>query len=461
MSLHAIAGLAGLNLLVLGAGAGVLWTVRGWASWADAARLCGVAYMLGLAVVGCLLVLELVAGIPFGLVAILLTTLGTALLGLLGGWKLGRRAPARPHLRAAGADRPVVVSALGVAGAVLLLEALFRKARIAGLFEWDAMAFWVPKAKAIYFLHGLDEQFFTSLPGASYPPLVPALEASGFTFMGADDAVTLHLLPWFALAGFLAATAGLLLQRRVSPAIVWPCVLLVAVTPRVVASALDPGADMLLDYFVSLAALLLALWLLERERWQIVLAGVFLAAAMLTKREGALLAACLSIAACAASWRERRRIWPIVAATAALAFAVSVPWRVWFRVRGIGGEGAEAGGLGLFDHLDRVWPSLELTLRVAFDPARWLVVLPLALVAMAMAALAGASVLSRFAGAFTVLAIGGFTWVIWAFPSIPVTANASLNPIVRLTGGLVLVFAGLLPLLLHVAWLGREKGGGG
>ena len=66
-----------------------------------------------------------------------------------------------------------IVAAVGIALTVLFVEALFRRARLSGLYNWDAWAFWVPKGKAIYFFGGLDEGFFTSLPGSSYPPLVP------------------------------------------------------------------------------------------------------------------------------------------------------------------------------------------------------------------------------------------------------------------------------------------------
>ena len=54
-----------------------------------------------------------------------------------------------------------------------------------GLYWFDAWSFWVPKAKAIYFFGGLDEEFFTELPGASYPLLVPVLDAAAFHAMGA------------------------------------------------------------------------------------------------------------------------------------------------------------------------------------------------------------------------------------------------------------------------------------
>ena len=102
----------------------------------------------------------------------------------------------------------VLVSAGGVALTGLLLEALFRSARLQSLQAYDAWAFWVPKAKAIYFFGGLDAQVFTTFPGPTYPPLIPILDAAAFHAMGGVDVVTLHLQYWFLVVGAVAAVAG-------------------------------------------------------------------------------------------------------------------------------------------------------------------------------------------------------------------------------------------------------------
>mgnify|MGYP003439602432 CR=1 FL=1 len=79
--------------------------------------------------------------------------------------------------RAPGPLSRFLVHAFGIAASGVLLVAAFRSARLAGLYEWDGWAFWVPKAEAIYYLGRLDAQFFTLLPGSSYPPLLPVLNA--------------------------------------------------------------------------------------------------------------------------------------------------------------------------------------------------------------------------------------------------------------------------------------------
>ena len=50
MTLRALAGLAGFNVLVLGLGSAVLWGIRGWRWWTEFVRLVGIAYLLGLSV---------------------------------------------------------------------------------------------------------------------------------------------------------------------------------------------------------------------------------------------------------------------------------------------------------------------------------------------------------------------------------------------------------------------------
>ena len=446
MSLRSLFGLALLNGFVLVVGVSLLYGLRGYRSAVELARLLGLSYLVGLAALGVSFTLELVAAVPFSLATILATGGLLAVAGVALGRALGRpwslRLGPRPHLG--------LVGAIGAALVVVYLEALFRAGRLNALSAWDAWAFWVPKAKAIYFFGGLDEQFFRELPGATYPPIVPALEATAFHFMGSADVVTLHLQFWFFLAGFVATVAGVL-APCVPELLLWPFLLLVLVAPRVVLRTLDPQADFLLDYFFVAAALLVALWLHERERWQLVSASLFLAAAMLTKREGQLLAACIVAAALLASGRERRRAWPPLLA--------GVPWRIWFTSRHLQGEFPQIGLLGLFDHRERALPALRSVLSTVVDYDLWLIVLPLLGVAMALAFVAGSRLLASYVGLLVVLMVAGMTWVLWSFVEfhLPFVQDERVNPIVRLTASLVLLAAALLPLLLQAALSARAE----
>jgi hypothetical protein len=443
VTIGAIAGLVALNLSLIVVGTAALFALRGLRSWNEAVRLAGVAYMLGVALCGVVFVFELVVDLPFSLASILATEAGLAVAALLIGRGLGRTRPTgRLLLR-----RPSLLTLVIGALPVVYFEALFRSGRLAGLYEFDGWAFWVPKAKAIYFFGGLDHQFFAELPGPSYPPLVPAFEAAAFHFMGSPDVVTLHLQFWFFLVGFVAAVAGLL-SPRVSPVFLWPPLLLLLATPHVIRYALQTEGDFLLDELLALAALLIALWLVEQRSWHLAAATVLLAAGMSTKREGYLLAACIIVAALAASWTAPRSMWPRLALIGVIAVVLTIPWRVLLAVRGLPGGGPEAGGTGLFSHLDRAWPSFRLALSTLFDFDIWLLIAPLGLLAIVVALVSGTRQLSLYAFALFALAIVAFAWTTWAFPSLPITKDPALNPMPRLTGGLVFPLSAMLPVLL-------------
>ena len=448
MTLRAIAGVALFDLFQLAVGMCLLLVLRGWRTWGELAHLAGLAYLLGVAATGVAFTLELVVGIDLSLLTVLVTGALLAAGGVGIGLELGRRLPRRPSPVLPKGSLLVAVPA---ALSIVCLEAFFRAGRLAALTEFDAWSFWVPKAKAIYYYGGLDGQFFRELPGPAYPPLVPAHEAAAFQFIGSADVVTLHLLFWSLLVGFVVAVAGLL-RQRVRGLLVWPPLLLLLVTPHVLGYALQAQADFLLDELLAVAGLLLGLWLLERQAWQLVSAGVLLAAEMSTKREGYLLAACVLVAALAASVRELRTAWPRLALTGAAAVAMTLPWRIHLATRDLGGGGPEAGGFGLFSHLGRASPSLRLALSTMFDYQVWLVVAPLALVSVALALLAGARRIGVFAGLAFILLTAGFTWITWSFPSLPITKEAALNPIVRVTGSLILLSVALMPLQLAAAW---------
>jgi hypothetical protein len=445
MTAGAILSLTALNLWLLVVGLGVLFGLRGWTSWGEPARLAGLAYMLGLATSGLVWVWQLVVGIDMSVFTVLVTGVLLGLGGVGVGLARGYRFPRLP--RPAVPAPPSVLAAIGAGVTTVYLLGLFRSGRLAGLYEFDAWAFWVPKAMAISFFGGLDEQFFRELPGQSYPPLVPALESASFSFMGSTDAVTLHLQLWFITVGFVAAVVGLL-SRRVAPLLLWPPFVLLLVTPHFVVYALQPQADFLLDEFFALAVLLVALWIVDGELWQLAGAAILTAAAMSTKREGYVLALCLLLAALLVA----RRSWRLLLLAGAFAALTTVPWRVFLAARDLSGGGPEAGGTGLLSNFDRAWPSLRLALSTVFDFNIWLIVLPLLLVALTIGFTAEDRRLPTFVSVFVLLCVAALTWSTWAFPSLPVTKEAALNPIVRFSGALIVSAAVLIPLLLVRPW---------
>jgi len=447
MSWGAILGLVGLNAWFLLVGVFVLFALHGWRSWAELARLCGVAYVLGVAAISVLLVWALIVTVPFSVATVIGAGVLVGLVSVGAGIRLGRRLPPRPQVRLPAWS---LVAAVPAALVAVECEAQFRAGRLASLTEFDGWFFWVAKARAIFAFHDLDPQFFRELPHHGYPPLVPTLEAAAMRFMGSADVVTLHLQFWFLLVGFVAALVGLL-APRVRPVFLWPVLVLVLVTPRVSGYALQAQADFLLEELLAVAALLVGLWLADRSDWELVAATILLAAAMLSKREGVLFGACIVLAALGATWRQRRTAWPRLVGVGLVAAAATLPWWILLHVRGLGAETPEAGGVGLLSHLDLAWPSLKLTFSTLFDYHQWLVVAPVAVLAIAGAYAAGARRMPLYAVLLFVFGIAALTYSSWSFPSIPIT-KAPINPIIRLTGWLVLVTPAVIPLVLHEGW---------
>jgi hypothetical protein len=454
VTLRAIGGLVALNAAFAVMGLTFLWALRGFARWADVLLLTGLGYMLGLGAFCVVWTELLILGVPFGGWGIVLTLVVGCAVGCTGAALLQRPWPGGDSTSSGRPLSPAALlwTAVGVALVGLFLEALFRSARLQSLQAFDAWAFWVPKAKAIYFFGGLDEQVFTTSAGPAYPPLVPILDAAAFHAMGAADTVTFHLQYWFVVAAAVTAIAGCL-YRRVPAWFLWPSLLLVLVVPRFGERLMTPQGDVLVDLLFVLGALLLALWLVDRHGWRLAGAAVLFAAATLTKREGLLFAATAILVALAASWSRRREAWPRLGAVAAVVVAAAIPWRLWYRSRDIAGEAPP--DLGLSAAFDRAVDSFRLSLDVLFDDSRWSIV-PVVLGLLVVAALMwGDRRLAIFSGGVVVLLFLGGAWVTYSYPTLPITQNEALNPIVRYTGSIVLFSSVAIPLLLGSIWRGR------
>ncbi len=447
MSWHSLGGLVALNLLFLVAGAGVLWGIRGWQSWGELLRLGGVAYLLGVATVSIAATEVLVAGGGVSIPVVLVLACAIAAGGVALGYALSRPWPRRWTAGEAQREPLLLVAALFAGIAAVVLAALFRSAVFYGLYEYDSWAFWTYKAKAIYELGGLDVELLRSLPGQTYPLLVPALEAMDFHFMGSADDVTLHVQFWFLTAGFLGAAAGLL-RPRVPLALVTPALALIVLTPTFREASVHALADLPLDYFFVAAALASVLWLERREPWLLAAFAVLLSAAMSTKREGQLLAACLVAGLAVASVRQWRRTWLLLFVAAAGAFLATLPWRIWWTSHGFRGETPETELGELWAHRSRIFPALRLVLELVFDEGRWLILVPLAIAcAVALLLLRRGRRIALVYVVTALLATAGFTWITWAIDVLP-TNPSDQTPIPRAVGAIALLSAAFSPLML-------------
>jgi hypothetical protein len=454
VSSSALAGLFALNALYLICGLVLLWLVRGFATWLELARLAGLAYFVGLSGVGLAWTLLLIAGAPFGRWTIVVVPVAIVAGSSLLGRRVGRTLPGRPQI---DVRRTHFVAAVGIAATGVFFEALFRASRLAGVYWWDAWSFWLPKAKALYHFGEIDVHFFTTLPGPSYPPLIPVLDAAAFHAMGGTDVVTLHVQYWLFGVAFVWGLAGLLAER--TPAwILWPFVLVALVAPRIGRHMFVSEADLFLDFLFVLAAVLVAYWLHDSARWQLVVATLLMSGMVMTKREGLLLAGVVLVAALVASAREWRYTAPRIGLAALAVVAVALPWRVWYLANGAEGEGA---GAELVPDTGRLWPSLRLAFDVLFSSGYWSVAVAAMVGAVVLGLVVESYRLAAFFGVLVTLVTLGGGWFTWAIEDLPITQEAGGNPIVRYMGAAALACIAAGPLLLAAAWRVANANEGG
>jgi hypothetical protein len=348
-------------------------------------------------------------------------------------------------------------AAAGAGGLVLVfsLVELCRRALSSGPFNNDVWAFWLPKAKTIAYFGGLDLHVggFTSYPHADYPPLAPATEATSFRFMHAVDPLLLPIQHWVLAVGFFGALVALL-GGRVRPAILWPSLAMLSLVPvfdNFVGSAL--GEEPLVELF-ALAVAAAAVWLLDPDPRSAALCGLFLAAAVLTKNEGAMLAVALLVMLIATG-RPRRR-WRTLAALVAAPALAFVSWQIWLSANHVAVVDRDFKLQDVFhfgylsDRTDRLRIALGAMPRTLFDPANLLLSVPLALALIALLLVTGRSHrLALFSLGTIVLSFFGYALIYWiGKPDIHFYLDSTA---VRLMTDVALAGAVLFPLLLTEA----------
>ena len=431
-----VLGVLALNLLFLVGGSGVVWGIRGFATWSEWASLAGIAYVCGLsavAVVGTFVPMyggRLSAGVILVLVA------GVGIAGIAIGIAKRRPLPTR-----GGAHTAVdLVALVPTAVTVLMLGVFFRVAHIQPMTSWDAWGFWTTKAKAIYFFGGIDPTIFRQT-WPSYPLLVPVLDAMNFRFMGSADTTALGVQWWLLAVGFVWAVAGLL--RRVAPPwITWVFLALVVSVPQLDDRLLERTADWPLDLFFGLAACALLVWIVTSETWLLTVFGLMLAATLVTKREGQLLAVCLVLAGVLAAGARSRRTWLGVVGVGMLSYVPAALWRLWWTSRHWPADTPPGGLLhATFANIGYAPQGFHLVAQLLFDYHLWLGVTPLALAAaLACLALRDRTPAVFFLAAF-LLTFLSWSWENWAYVTegFPITPDPSLNPTNRTVASLVIL----------------------
>ena len=364
------------NALFLVAGIGVR-RLLGSTHGSGGPSSVALTYLVGVASFGVLAQLLLVVGLSLTRAEAVAVGLVLFAVGLL---RRPRPAPRPTSPRLSGRETLLML----IAGA--LVVALAVRSLYEPLTSWDAWAFWIPKAKSIVLLNGLDSDFFAAptTANADYPLLLPAVEAADFRFIGHFDTQIIHLQFWLILVGFLGALPALL-RDQVRAMLLRSAVVVLASVPSLALHAESAYADVPLAVFVALAGVLGWRWLLLRDRVALSLLVVFAAAAMATKVEGRLFVAALVASLAVLAARDSfRRSAEVLGAGVAAALVGVLPWALWVHVNHVhGAYHADFAGLGR--HAGRIAPAAASLLGHGLDPLEWLVVVPASAAALLLA----------------------------------------------------------------------------
>jgi hypothetical protein len=443
MSSHAIALLAA-NVLYLAAGAGVTRAIGVWRTPRGLIRSIGLAYLAGVAATGVTLQLLLVLGLRFGWLMVVGTPIVLAASGCLRSRATDPPAAQwRPSLQ--------VLPQMAITAAMTALMAVDLWFQPLG--KWDAWAQWTAKARVIYFFHGLAPSILSTQPyyamNPDYPTLLPAVEASDFTFIGSVDTRVIHLQFWLIFAATVIALVQVLTPRM--RIVGWTTAALVAVTPAVQVLTASALADIPVAVFFAFAGLFAHRWLVDRDATALRLFALFAAAALATKFEGRIYVGALMVVLLVQMIRfARDRLVPTLVACA-VALVGIVPWSIWIsrhHIRGIFLTSlSDRISFRLFSHLGRIPLSLGTLLRYALTPMEWL--LPTAAIAIAIVVAvrsADRRITLDLVGGTLILIIAGLVFVYWATPLDPTWHLRQSGT--RVISGPILFAVFLLPALL-------------
>jgi hypothetical protein len=408
------AGLLTLDVAFVATGVAVLFGIGLIVDRRSAILRSGLAFTVGWASYGIGATLLLTAGGALGVAISLVICAVVSAAALLLGPRIPRAAPRaipprRSRLDWLGAPFAVL---LGVYLAVLCWRSVPGEADT----NWDSWAFWLPKARSIYYFHGLDSApgGFTHFANRDYPPLAPALEATNFHFMGSTAAAPLQFQHWLALVAFFGALAALL-AKHVQAWILWPSLAVLVLMPRFGFYAGSSLPDETLGILVALAAVCGALWLLERSPVHAFLVVLLSTAAALLKNEGLLFGLAIAAVVAAVAWREGRRLLPL--ALISVPLLALAPWKIWLTAHGLptSSQYYGVGDLGpahLLAAHDRLGTAIVRLSSYLVSPERWLLVVPLSAIAAAVAVWRR-PVLGVFFSSFVLLSMAGLVGIYW------------------------------------------------
>jgi hypothetical protein len=448
VSAHEAAGLLALDLVLLAIGSAALYGVGLVRSARTGLRYAGLALFVGWAELGIAASLLAVAGASLALWQLLLLAAGLTATGLAGS-RFVAAGDVRPPLGERGAA--AWVAAAGAAVLLVYLEDLFRRSKLAVTTEWDAQAFWVPKAAVLVYQGGIHAgpTGFTSFTNQDYPLFAPVQDAIAFRFLGSVDPAGLPTQHLVVAAAFVAAIAGLLADR-VRPVVLWPALAVLVLMPSfgdLVGSSLG---DEPLALLLALAGVCVAKWLVDADPRLLAVAGICTTAAALTKVEGLPAALLVAVLLAAAS---RLRAWRPALLLVAAPIAAAIPWRIWMHAHDIHSNSAfpyskllDPGYLG--GRVGRLGTALAELPGYLLGVDRWLLAVPTALL-LALCVVRRRPGLTVLVLGTAILAFLGNAAVYWISPlDVHFYINTSAARVVSST---TLFCAAVAPLLLSEA----------
>jgi hypothetical protein len=339
-------GLLANDVIVLGVGYAFVFALGFVRSGAAALKLIGLSYLAGWALLGTVLSLALMAGIPLDLPAVVIVAGIVAAVCVVA----GRRARPVPDAPPRPRQGRLATAAMLVAAAVLAVASL--AAIVTGIkSEWDPnldlLTAWLPRSGIIFYLHHIDPGRWSTFLDPWYPPLVPTMYATTFEFAGGFHPSLLMFQQ--ALLGVSFVLALLAVLDRVAPRwVTFPTLALLVTAPWFWWRLTSLLPDQTLAYMISMAGVTALLWLHERRGAWLGLATVFLCAATLVKLEGLAFAVVLAASVIAAGFavHGRRGLPGLVLLIGPLA---AVPWRIWLDTHAVAATNSQLNTSDLLD----------------------------------------------------------------------------------------------------------------
>jgi hypothetical protein len=459
------AGIA-LALTFLVVGYALLEPLLRGSGWRRRASFGGIALLVGAAVSGVVLCILVPLGLrptlaAFGVLDVALIALGLVLARVLPvGWRSAAAPDARPVLRPRSLAGDVVetVAAFGVVA--LLVVALIGAFRSSPWLD-DTWFFWLPKGMLLQ-QHGLDARLFANDPHFEFfsrndnPLWWSIVLALDVKLSGNLDLHAINVLQWCFAAAFVGAAARLLCTR-VRSELLWPGLLLLLAAPELLRQLQSGAADVTMAFFMALALLCGALWLVEAELFSLVLFVPFAAGGIQGKGEGIPELAFFLVMLSIALGRRRLRRLAWLWGGFAVAVATWLPWYAWRHVHHVANVFSVKDSFDpayLLDHTDRFHLGYYALEHHYLDPHEWSVIVPVAVLLSLGAWWLWRRPVALFPVAFVAATFAFWLWLIWADPLARFRTAASSY---RYVDPPIVVAALCVPLLLEAIARGRRN----